>query len=90
MSNKLPKIDTLYERDFLAWCEDTAAKLKDKDIENLDWENLIEEIETLGRSERRELNSRLTVLLTHILKRMYVIPIFKKNVTNSKRDKNNL
>ncbi|NEQ73466.1 MAG: DUF29 domain-containing protein [Okeania sp. SIO2C9] len=72
MSHKLQKIDTLYERDFLAWCEDTAAKLKDKDIENLDWENLIEEIETLGRSERRELNSRLTVLLTHILKRMYV------------------
>ena len=51
MSHNLQKIDTLYNRDFMAWCEDTAAKLKAKDIENLDWENLIEEIETLGRSE---------------------------------------
>ncbi|MGK7953796.1 MAG: DUF29 domain-containing protein [Crocosphaera sp.] len=72
MSHKLPKIDTLYESNFLGWCEDTAAKLKTKDIENLDWEKLIEEIETLGRSERRELKNQLTVLLAHILKRMYV------------------
>jgi len=72
MSQNLQKIDTLYECDFLAWCEDTAAKLKAKDIENLDWGNLIEEIETLGRSEGRELKNRLKVLLTHILKRMYV------------------
>ncbi|MDY7022955.1 MAG: DUF29 domain-containing protein [Cyanobacteriota bacterium] len=72
MNQIIPKADSLYERDFLAWCEDTVAKLKAKDIENLDFENLVEEIESLGKRERRELKNRLTVLLAHLLKRMYV------------------
>ena len=64
--------DILYECDFLAWCERTVKQLKHKDIENLDFDNLIEEIETLGKSEKRELRNRLLVLISHILKRMYV------------------
>lgn len=72
MAEIIPKNDTLYEQDFVAWCEDTAAKLKKRDIEHLDFENLIEEIESLGRSDRRELKNRLTVLLAHLLKRMYI------------------
>ncbi|OCQ93321.1 hypothetical protein BCD67_03510 [Oscillatoriales cyanobacterium USR001] len=72
MTKVIPKIDTLYEQDFVAWCEDTAAQLRIRDIDNLDFDNLIEEIESLGRSERRELRNRLSVLITHILKRMYV------------------
>lgn len=72
MTKVIPKTDTLYKRDFVAWCEDTAAKLRRRDIDNLDFENLIEEIESLGRSDRRELKNRLTVLLAHILKRIYV------------------
>jgi hypothetical protein len=68
----MPKTETLYDQDFVAWCEDTAAKLKMRDFENLDFENLIEEIESLGRSDRRELRNRLMVLFAHILKRMYV------------------
>ncbi|HAN45140.1 MAG TPA: DUF29 domain-containing protein [Cyanobacteria bacterium UBA8156] len=63
---------SLYEQDFLRWAEETAAKLKGRDFEHLDLENLIAEIESLGRSEKRELRSRLTVLLEHLLKRMYV------------------
>jgi hypothetical protein len=62
----------LYEYDYLAWCERTATQLKVKDLTNLDFDNLIEEIESLGRSVRRELRSRLLVLVTHLLKRMYV------------------
>jgi len=72
MTQIIPKTDTLYDRDFLAWCEDTATKLRKRDIDHLDFENLIEEVESLGRSERRELKNRLMVLLAHILKRMYV------------------
>lgn len=72
MNKIISKLDTLYEQDFVAWCEDTAAKLKNRDLENLDFENLIEEIESLGKSDRRELRNRLMVLLAHILKRMYV------------------
>lgn len=63
---------TLYNQDFLAWIEDISAKLKAKDFASLDLENLIEEIDGLGASQRRELLSRLTVLLKHLLKRLYV------------------
>lgn len=72
MSKMISKTDTLYDRDFVAWCEDTAAKLRKREFDNLDVDNLIEEIESLGKSDRRELKNRLTVLLAHILKRMYV------------------
>jgi hypothetical protein len=50
---------SLYEADFLLWTQDTVAKLKAKDYDNLDLENLIEEIESLGSSYRYELESRL-------------------------------
>ncbi len=72
MTKIIQKPDTLYEHDFVAWCEDTVAKLRTRDIDNLDFDNLTEEIESLGRSDRRELKNRLTLLLAHILKRMYV------------------
>ncbi|HEY9693349.1 MAG TPA: DUF29 domain-containing protein [Oculatellaceae cyanobacterium] len=62
----MKKSDILYEQDFVAWCEDTANKLKKRDLDHLDFENLIEEIESLGRSDRRELKNRLTVLFAHI------------------------
>ena len=61
-----------YDQDFLLWLEDTAAKLKARDFEHLDLEALIEEVGSLGRSQRRELSSRLTRLLEHLLKRLYV------------------
>jgi hypothetical protein len=63
---------SLYEQDFLLWSEDTAAKLKVRDFEHLDLENLIEEVESLGRSDRKELFNRLVVILEHLLKRLYV------------------
>jgi hypothetical protein len=63
---------SLYDRDFALWVDDVAAKLKVRDFEHLDIDNLVEEIEALGRSERHELKSRLDVLLAHLLKRIYV------------------
>jgi hypothetical protein len=63
---------SLYEEDFLLWSEDTAAKLKARDFENLDLENLIEEVESLGISQKKELISRLMMILEHLLKRLYV------------------
>jgi len=41
-----------------------AAKLKARDFDHLDVDNLLEEIESLGRSERRELRNRLSVLIS--------------------------
>ena len=64
--------DTLYECDFYEWCEQQAARLragaKLGANDGLDYENLAEEIESLGKSQRREIRSRLRVLLSHLLK----------------------
>lgn len=66
--------DTLYERDFYAWTQDQAARLRalmqDAGGRNLglDLANLVEEVETLGRSEKRVLESPIRLLLMHALK----------------------
>ncbi len=60
-----------YEQDFYGWTQEQAALLKAGRLNDLDIENLIEEVETMGRSEKRELESRLTVLLLHLLKWKY-------------------
>ncbi len=65
-------IQNLYDQDFVEWCEITAAQLRDRKFEQVDLENLIEEIEGLAKRDRRELKHRLTVLLAHLLKRIYV------------------
>ena len=57
-----------YERDFYAWTHEQTTRLRTRDFDRLDIDNLIEEIETMGRSERRQLTSRLEVLLIHLLK----------------------
>ncbi|MBF2098417.1 MAG: DUF29 domain-containing protein [Gloeomargaritaceae cyanobacterium C42_A2020_066] len=63
---------TLYEQDILLWLEDTVAKLKAQDFAHLDIEHLIEEVEALGTSQKKELLSRLVILLEHLLKRIYI------------------
>ena len=69
---QLPTQVSLYEQDYLLWIEDIVNKLRNRDIDGLDFDNLIEEIDSLGRSDKRELESRLRELLEHILKRKYV------------------
>ncbi|MDQ7089971.1 MAG: DUF29 domain-containing protein [Methylococcales bacterium] len=58
----------IYETDFYGWTQQQAALLKDGRLNLLDLTNIIEEIESMGRSEKRELQSRLTILLLHLLK----------------------
>ena len=72
MMDTVTQETSLYEQDFLLWSEETAAKLRARDFENLDLANLIEEVESLGRSDRKELLSRLVVIFEHLLKRLYV------------------
>lgn len=62
---------TLYEADYLRWIETTVEKLRSQNYAEVDWENLIEEIEDVGRSERRSLESNLIVILLHLLKWQY-------------------
>ncbi|MDD1643524.1 MAG: DUF29 domain-containing protein [Methylococcaceae bacterium] len=60
-----------YEKDFYSWTQEQAALLKNGRFSELDIDNLIEEVESMGRSEKRELESRLTALLLHLLKWKY-------------------
>jgi hypothetical protein len=57
-----------YDSDFYAWALDQAARVRASDVPGLDAENVAEEIESLGRSQKHELLSRCTVLLMHLLK----------------------
>lgn len=65
------KEELLYERDFFKWTKMQAKHLKNLDFSHLDISHLIEEIESLGRSERRTLESYLEILLMHMLKVTY-------------------
>jgi len=62
---------TLYEKDFNLWIEQTINQLQNGDLTQLDRENLIEEIKSLGNSDKRETFSRLKILLVHLLKWKY-------------------
>jgi hypothetical protein len=62
---------TNYDSDFYTWTQQQAALLKAGRFSEVDIENIVEEIETMGRSERRELESRMSVLLAHLLKWQY-------------------
>jgi hypothetical protein len=57
-----------YDTDFYAWALDQAARIRALNVPGLDTENVAEEIESLGRSDKRELFNRLRVLLVHLLK----------------------
>ena len=57
-----------YDSDFYAWALDQAARIRALTVPGLDTENVAEEIESLGRSQRHQLTGRCDVLLTHLLK----------------------
>jgi hypothetical protein len=63
---------TLYDEDFVAWTEQQAAALRlaarGGINQSLDWENLAEEIESLGKSDRRELRSQIYRIVRHLAK----------------------
>lgn len=62
---------TLYNVDYLQWINQTLTQLKNKAYGEVDWDNLIEELEDMGRSERRALESNLIIVLLHLLKWQY-------------------
>ncbi|MDK4563542.1 DUF29 domain-containing protein [Kingella kingae] len=60
-----------YENDFAAWAFQQAGLMRAGKLNHLDLLNLIEEMESMGRSEHRQLESRLSVLIGHLLKWKY-------------------
>ncbi|MGF1478195.1 MAG: DUF29 domain-containing protein [Cyanophyceae cyanobacterium] len=69
--------DTLYDTDFYQWTQEQAKAIAAKDFENIDWKNLQEEIEALGRLEKREVKSLQRQLLIHLL--LYQFWIFNRD-----------
>lgn len=61
-------VSDLYDRDFYAWACEQAGLLREGHLSGADVAHIAEEIETLGRNEKRELRSRLSVLFLHLLK----------------------
>lgn len=57
----------LYETDFYAWTLEQSKLLQVGDFKGLDIVNLVEEIESLGKQQRQELENRLAILLGHLL-----------------------
>ncbi|MCZ8047393.1 MAG: DUF29 domain-containing protein [Microcystis aeruginosa K13-05] len=69
----LAKVKNLYNQDFALWIEATVKQLKSGDLSQVDLENLIEEVESLGKSQPKAVDNFLTRLLEHLLKRCYVV-----------------
>ncbi|HEX3536618.1 MAG TPA: DUF29 domain-containing protein [Stellaceae bacterium] len=68
-------VNTLYNEDFVAWSKEQATALRSAarggSNQKLDWENLAEEIDDLGKSLRRELRSYMTRIVQHLAKLEY-------------------
>lgn len=68
-------VTDLYDRDFVAWTEAQAARLRAAGAArvnaDVDWENVAEEIESLGRSDARQVRSRMTTIVEHLAKLRY-------------------
>jgi len=61
----------LYDADFYEWTQEMARRLRGHDTAALDWENIAEEIESMGKRDYQGLFSRMRVLLVHLLKWKY-------------------
>jgi hypothetical protein len=64
----LSNAQTLYETDYLQWIETTVQRIQSQEYGAVDWENLVEEIEDMGRRERHSLESNFIVIVIHLLK----------------------
>ena len=61
----------LYEKDFVLWIDQTAEQIRQGNINNLDWENLLAEIEALGREQRNKVESYLIQTIKNLLMYQY-------------------
>ncbi len=66
-----PQTTSLYHTDYQLWLEDTIAQLRAQNFHNLDLENLIEELTSLSKRDKRAISSYLLRLCEHLLKLQY-------------------
>lgn len=75
-------MNKLYEQDFNLWTKNMAIAIQRRDLNAMDWDNLLEEIEDMGKSEKRSLESYLELLIAHILKLKYWEAEKERNYTH--------
>lgn len=80
------KDQNLYDKDFSAWCWEQAEKMKHKDFERIDFENIIEELESMGNSKESQLHNRFQELFLHLLKWIYQPTLRSNSWRNSIED----
>ena len=69
---KIPMLSpSLYETDFYAWTQEQVTLLRNEQWSQIDLQNLIAEIQSLGKQQRQKLRNRLSVLIGHLLKWQY-------------------
>lgn len=66
-----PATQTLYDRDYYLWLKTTINQIRTGQFSGVDLEHLIEELESMGRSQKRTVKSLLTKLFEHLLKLKY-------------------
>jgi hypothetical protein len=69
--NSIAEIKQLYESDYLEWLSITATQLREKQVDQIDYENLLEELDGLGREQKYKVDSYLRQLLIHLLQYAY-------------------
>ena len=79
----------LYDRDFNLWIEQVKQRIQARNFDNMDWDNLLEEIDDMGKSQKRSLESYLELLVAHILKLKYWESEKNRNYKHWKVEVNN-
>jgi hypothetical protein len=67
----MTNLQKLHESDFNLWVEEIKTKIQRRDLEDMDWDNLLDEIDDMGASQKRALDSYLQRLIEHVLKLQY-------------------
>ena len=63
-----PLTTSLYDRDYALWLETTIEQLRQQNFDQVDWENVLDEFESMSKRDRRSIKSNLVILLLHLLK----------------------
>lgn len=65
------KLQSLYEEDYCLWIDTTIKQIRSRNFDSVDWKNLLEEIESLGKEQKNKVKSYLKQLLKHLLMYQY-------------------
>ncbi|WP_298959268.1 DUF29 domain-containing protein [uncultured Methylobacterium sp.] len=71
LAERRPTQASLYETDFYLWTQEQSRLLRERRFDELDLANLVDEVRSVGGSERSQIESRLDVLIAHLLKWKY-------------------